>query len=170
MQKKNNFFLDTKIKEDIIDTFELVKELVRKSNGYSRAGLMLGLQELGATLNGFIGAYYPVSSNIIVMNKTPIRRIYETKPMLIKPYSTHILLHEYIHSLGYINEKIVRQKTYEISKENFGDKHIITKLSKNIEEFFPYLVYPISGWMPTSNSPIELIKGFDKSSFNGYIA
>lgn len=170
MQEKNNIDLDSKIKEEIIDTFELVKEIVRKSDGHSRAGLMLGLQELGATLNGFIGAYFPISSNIIIMNKTPIRRIIETKPLLIKPYSTHILLHEYIHSLGYFDEKIVRQKTYEISKQNFGGKNIITKLSNNIEEFFPYLVYPILGWIPTSNSPIELLKGFDKSSVNGYIA
>ena len=44
------------IKHDLIETFEKVKDVVKKSEGRSRAGLMLGLQELGATLNGFIGA------------------------------------------------------------------------------------------------------------------
>jgi hypothetical protein len=157
-------------KDDLIDSFELVKEVVRKSYGRSRAGLMLGLQELGATLNGFIGAYYPLTSNIIVMNKTPIRRINETNPNLLKPYSTHILLHEYIHSLGFIDENDVRQKTYEISKEHFGKKHLITEFSTKMERFFPYLVYPVQGWMPNTNAPIELIKGFDKSNINNYIA
>jgi hypothetical protein len=159
-----------KLRENLIDTFELVKEMVRKNDGRSRAGLMLGLQELGATLNGFIGAYYPISSNIIVMNKTPIRRINETNPSLFKPYSTHVLLHEYIHSLGDLDESNVRQKTYDISRKYFGEKHVITELSKNIEKFFPYLVYPIQGWIPPSSTPIELIKGFDKSNINRYIA
>jgi len=160
----------SKIKEDLIDTFELVKEMVRKSEGRSRAGLMLGLQELGATLNGFIGAYYPISSNIIVMNRTPLRRINETNPSLIRPYSTHVLLHEYIHSLGDFDESSVRQKTYDISKNYFGEKHVVTEISKNIEKFFPYLVYPLRGWIPPTNTIIELIKGFDKSNVNNYIA
>ena len=170
MKVDNNSNKDLISKDELIDSFELVKEIVRKSYGRSRAGLMLGLQELGATLKGFVGAYYPLTSNIIVMNKTPIRRINETNPKLLKPYSTHILLHEYIHSLGYIDENVVRRKTYEISKEHFGEKHLITEFSTNMERFFPYLVYPIHGWMPQTDAPIELIKGFDKSSINNYIA
>ncbi|UCD14621.1 MAG: hypothetical protein JSW60_04160 [Thermoplasmatales archaeon] len=170
MKENINTNIDDDVKDDLIDAFELVKKLVRKSEGRSRAGLMLGLQELGASLNGFIGAYYPVSSNIIVMNKTPIRRINETYPKLIKPYSTHILLHEYIHSLGIIDETITRQKTYEISREHFGEEHLVTKFSRNMEQFFPFLVYPFYGWFPQSEVPIELIKGFDKSSINNYIA
>ena len=65
---------DLEVEQNLIDIFENVKDAVRKSEGRSRAGLMLGIQELGSTLNGFIGAYYPVASNIIVINKTPLRR------------------------------------------------------------------------------------------------
>lgn len=140
--------MDEKVRNQLIDTFEEVKEVVRQKEKRTRAGLMLGLQELGSTLNVFIGAYYPVSSNIIVMNKTPLRRIIETNPQLIKPYGFHILLHEYIHSLGFLDEEITRLKTYEISKKHFGEKHIITQLSTNIKKFFPNLVYPIHGWIP----------------------
>ena len=165
-----NSYQKNKINQGFIETFEEVKKIVKKSEGRSRAGLMLGLQELGSTLNGFIGAYHPVASNIIVINKTPIRRIIETKPQLIKPYGFHILLHEYIHSLGYIDETITRQKTYEISKKQFGENHVITKLCTNIEKFFPNLVYPISGWIPSNNiPPIEIIKGFDISNTSNYI-
>ena len=108
----DNAFSENEIKQEFIEIFEEVKQVVKKSEGRSRAGLMLGLQELGSPLNGFIGAYYPVASNIIVVNKTPIRRIIETKPELIKPYGFHILLHEYIHSLGFLDETITRHKTY----------------------------------------------------------
>jgi len=162
--------MDEKVRNQLIDTFEEVKEVVRQKEKRTRAGLMLGLQELGATLNVFIGAYYPVSSNIIVMNKTPLRRIIETNPQLIKPYGFHILLHEYIHSLGFLDEEITRLKTYEISKKHFGEEHIITQLSTNIKKFFPNLVYPIHGWIPPKNMPpIEIVQGFDKSNTENYI-
>jgi len=162
--------MDEKVRNQLIDTFEEVKEVVRQKEKRTRAGLMLGLQELGATPNVFIGAYYPVSSNIIVMNKTPLRRIIETNPQLIKPYVFHILLHEYIHSLGFLDEEITRLKTYEISKKHFGEEHIITQLSTNIKKFFPNLVYPIHGWIPLKNiPPIEIVQGFDKSSTENYI-
>ena len=159
------------VKDQLINTFEEVKDAVRKSEKRSRAGLMLGLQELGSTLNGFIGAYFPISSNIIIINKTPLRRIIETNPNLIKPYGFHLLLHEYIHSLGFLDEQITRQKTYEISRQHFGDKHIITQLSTNINKFFPNLVYPINGWIPPKNIPlIEIIQGFDKTNTENYIS
>ena len=157
-------------KKDLIETFEEVKEVVKKQEGRSRAGLMLGLQEIGASLDGFIGAYFPVSSNIIVINKTPIRRITETDPNLLKPYSFHILLHEYIHSLGFLDEALTQRKTYEISRKHFGEKHIITQLSIDMKKFFPNLVYPIQGWIPSQNTPpIEIVQGFDYSNTNNYI-
>jgi len=161
---------DKIVKKDLINTFESVKEVVRKIEGRSRAGLMLGLQELGAYMNGFVGAYYPVESNIIVMNKTILRRINETNPELLKPYSFHILLHEYIHSLGVVDEYAAKQKTYEISRKYFGEDHLVTEFSKDMRKFLPYLVYPIYGWMPEKQTPIELVKGFDRSSTRGYIA
>jgi hypothetical protein len=158
------------VKDQLIDTFEEVKEIVRQSEKRSRAGLMLGLQELGSSIDGFIGAYFPISSNIIVINKTPLQRIMDTNPTLIKPYGFHVLLHEYIHSLGFLNEYITRQKTYEICKKHFGNEHPTTQLSLNIEKFFPNLVYPVHGWMPPKNiPPIEIIQGFDKSNTENYI-
>ena len=161
---------DLEVEQNLIDIFENVKDAVRKSEGRSRAGLMLGIQELGSTLNGFIGAYYPVASNIIVINKTPLRRIIETNPQLLKPYGFHVLLHEYIHALGFLDEELAKRKTYEISKENFGEDHIITKLSKDMKQFFPNLTYPIQGWLPSnSTTKIKLVKGFDWSNTNNYI-
>ena len=154
----------------LIETFEEVKNVVQKTESRSRSGLMLGLQEIGASLDGFIGAYYPIASNIIIVNKTPLRRILETDKSLLKPYIFHVLLHEYIHSLGYLNEGTTEKKTYEISRKQFGEHHIITELSTNIRKFFPKLVYPLHGWIPQiEEQRIELVKGFDFSSTNPYI-
>ena len=160
----------SKVEQSLIDTFELVKDAVRRNEGRSRAGLMLGLQELGASQNGFIGAYYQVASNIIVLNTTPIRRIIETNPKLLEPYGFHVLLHEYIHSLGFLDEVVAEEKTYEITKKYFGERHIATALSADINKFLPNLIYPAQGWFPTQDSPeIKLVKGFDRSSIENYI-
>ena len=158
------------VEQSLIENFELVKEAVRKSEGRSRAGLMLGFQELGSSMSGFIGAYYQIASNIIIVNSTPIRRIIETNPQLLNPYGFHVLLHEYIHSLGFLDESITEKKTYKITKEFFGKDHIATKLSENIKDYFPSLVYPIQGWVPQEGeSIIRLVQGFDCSNTNNYI-
>jgi hypothetical protein len=163
-------FNENKVERALIEIFEVVKKAVKKTEGRSRAGLMLGLQELGSTAGGFIGAYYPVSSNIIVINKTPIRRIIETNPDLLKPYGFHVLLHEYIHSLGFLDEHVTEKKTFDITRNYFGDKHLATKFSMNIRDFFPNLVYPIHGWMPSNKNPfIKIVQGFDWSTTNNYI-
>lgn len=165
-----NNTITKEVKNQFIHTFEEVKDIVRKKEKRSRAGLMLGLQELGSSLNGFIGAYFPVSSNIIVINKTPLRRLIDTDPELIEPYGFHLLLHEYIHSLGFLDEQITRQKTYEITRIHYGDQHVATQLCTNMKKFFPNLVYPVYGWIPQNNIPsIEIIQGFDKSNTENYI-
>ena len=155
---------------DLTNIFESVKDTVRKHERRERAGLMLGLQELGASLSGFVGAYYPVYSNIIVVNKTVLRRILETDKSLFEPYAFHILLHEYIHSLGLFDEEETRRKAYEISRKRFGEDHLATEFARNMEQFMPNLVYPIYGWAPQTEAPVELVKGFDRGSTQGYIA
>lgn len=101
--------------KDLPDIFELVKTVVRKTTGKERPGLMLGLANLGGGPQGFVGAFYPIATNIIVMNSLPLKRIKETDPALYKPYVFHILLHEYLHTLGIIDEAAARQKAYDIS-------------------------------------------------------
>jgi hypothetical protein len=157
------------LKKGFVDIFEEVKEVVRKNEGASRAGLMLGLQDLGASYGGFVGAYYPVESNIIVVNTAPLEGIAENDPGLLKPYIFHVLLHEYLHALGILDENATRRKTYEISRRQFGERHIITELSRDMEKYVSHLVYPAYGWPPEGASGVELVKGFDRSSTQGYI-
>jgi len=155
--------------KDIPDIFELVKQAVRKTTGKERSGLMLGLSNLGGGPDGFVGAYYPVATNIIVMNTMPLDRIRQTDPSLYKPYIFHILLHEYIHTLGVIDEGATRQKASEISAQVLGPGHPATELAKDMSKFLPKLVYPEYGWKPETEPALQLVKGFDRSSTDLYI-
>lgn len=144
------------------DIFEIVKDAVRITLHKSRAGLELGLAELGNVPEGFLGAYYPVGSNMIVMNQTPLRRIQETNPELLKPYIFTTLLHEYIHTLGYLSEKETRDVTAEVSCKTFGESSIVCQMATDINKFFPNLVYPQGS--PAILTRVEIVKDFDKSS------
>ncbi len=153
--------------EGIAGIFEVVKEVVLETLGKERGGLMLGLADLGITNEGYIGAYYPVDSNVIVMNKAPLRRVERYRPEMLKPYVFHILLHEYIHALGMLDERHTRQLAYAISAEIFGEEHMVTRLARNITAVLPEIMYPGSDFsMPDMG--IELVEGFDYSSW-GYI-
>jgi len=155
--------------KDLPDIFEIVKTAVRKSTGLERPGLMLGLANLGGGPEGLIGAFYPIATNIIVMNTLPLKRIKETDPALYKPYVFHILLHEYLHTLGIIDEAATRKKAYEISTEIFGKEHVVTQLAADLSRFILKLVYPVYGWQPPEEYQLELVKGFDRSSTSSYI-
>jgi hypothetical protein len=41
-----------------------------------------------------------------------------------------LLLHEYLHALGFVRESKVRRLVYEVSKESFGEDHVVSKLAK----------------------------------------
>lgn len=145
------------------DIFEVVKATVERSTGMSRGGIMLGLANLGNHPNGFFGAFYPVGSNIIVMNEIPLLRIKETDPTLWKPYVFHVQLHEYLHSLGFLSERVVRQRVLTITKGVFGEEHPATLLAANTERFIPHLTYPNASWQP-KDLKIKLVEDFDRSS------
>lgn len=76
------------------------------------------------------------------------------KPELMKPYVFVVLLHEYIHSLGYLDENSVRQLTHKITKQIF-DGSIATEMASDMRKFFPFLLYP--GGHP-ANEEIHVIE------------
>lgn len=152
----------------LADIFEVVKAIVLKSMKKSRGGLMLGMADLGNHPKGFLGGFFTVGSNVIVLNKNPLQRITETRPELYKPYAFHVLLHEYIHSLGFLDERMVNSKVYEITKEAFGEEHLATQIAASTESFIQHLVYPDTAWKPDDDR-MELEKDFDRSSVS-YIA
>ena len=150
------------------DIFELVKSLVLKSMGKSRGGLMLGLANLGNNPQTFLGGFFATGSNVIVLNRIPLQRIKETRPEIFKPYVFHVLLHEYIHSLGFLDEAEVRSRVLALSREALGEKHLATMMAEDYGGFISYLAYPDVAWRG-EDKKMELVEGFDRSSAS-YIA
>jgi hypothetical protein len=166
---KTDFARKLENAKDIPEIFELVKKAVRQVTGMERSGLMLGLSNLGGGLAGFVGAFYPVATNIIVMNTLPLRRVKETAAHLYKPYVFHILMHEYLHTLGIMDETLVRIRAREITEQTLGPDHPATEIARDLTKFMPNLVYPVYGWNPPENPSLELVEGFDRSSTDPYI-
>ncbi len=90
-----------------------MKKAVKKTLGLHRVGLMLLLGNL--PLN--VGAFHPMGTNEIVLN----RRLMKSKTgMSERSHLFTILLHEYLHTLGFEDEEHVRRLTYKVCIENFG--------------------------------------------------
>lgn len=152
--------------DDLADIFELVKRVVRRYLNCHRAGLMLGLVNLGMKRGYFIGAFHPVGSNIIVMNKAPLKIASKTtEKKVYNAYCFLLLLHEYLHSLGYIDEKEVQELTEEICQQAFGNNHPAAVMARSgVEEYFPRVAhFPLEN-EPPSDVFIELVRNFEKSS------
>ena len=160
------------LKKQMPEIFETVREDVKKITGRHRAGLSLGLAEMGMTPRGFIGGMHFPPGTDIVMNKTPLKLILETQPSdVVWAYTYHILLHEYIHSLGVWDEQQCRAITLRISEEIFEEAdHPVMVLAKNgIGTYFPNLQII---YRPPEQRPdgivIEYIHGFDRESYSYY--
>ncbi|MFW9950831.1 MAG: hypothetical protein ACFFKA_11995, partial [Candidatus Thorarchaeota archaeon] len=130
------------LKKQLPEIFTQVKKDVKKTLNRHRAGLSLGLVEMGMFQGGFIGGMHFAPGTDIVMNKSPLKIILSSQPYeVIWAYAYHILLHEYIHSLGILNERQCRELTLKVSKEIFdeADHPAIILAEKGIGFFIPNL-------------------------------
>ncbi|MBN2155344.1 MAG: hypothetical protein JW776_04830 [Candidatus Lokiarchaeota archaeon] len=150
--------------KNLSDIFEIVKKAVYEIKKGRRSGIMLGLADLGAGRHQWIGGYHVISSNGIIMNSRPIEYIKQHNPSLLKPYEFVILLHEYIHSLGIVDEGKCREMTYEICIKSFGIDHLVTKMGRDMAQFLPYIQTASYGWEPSTDPAIYYVRGFDRSS------
>lgn len=119
--------------------FQLVIDVTNFFLGKSRHGALLGLVELGYDRGSFVGGFHKVGTNEIYLNKSALRIMQEeSTPEKYKAYLFHLLLHEYIHWLGY-EEKPTRQLTHAISLELFDTRHPVGKLVvMGLNALFPY--------------------------------
>ena len=154
----------------LADVFELVKQSVKKSMNRHRSGLMLGLADLGMNQGYFVGAFHLLGSNLIVMNRVPLKTsLRNTDRRVFNAYCFHLLLHEYLHSLGYIDEEEVRELTQEVCKLALGNTHPATEMAqRGIDFYFPKVTYFTQEFSLPTDIQIELVKDFDRSSA-GYI-
>ena len=73
-----------------------------------------------------VGAFHPIGTNDIVLNR---RLLGKTTSLKEKSNVFAILVHEYLHSLGFTDERKVRRLTHKVCQENFGKTHPVIQAS-----------------------------------------
>lgn len=109
-----------------------------------------------------IGAFHVFGTNGIVLNKK-ILNIVLKESKSNKEFNSFIfslLLHEYLHSLGYINERQVRNLTYRIVKEKFEDENALEMLLKVPKLFLK--TSRLEEELSTLESEMEIVPNFEK--------
>ncbi|MEX2684517.1 MAG: hypothetical protein Q6373_023305 [Candidatus Sigynarchaeota archaeon] len=160
------------LKKKIPDMFERIKRDVQKVLKQRRAGLNLGFVDMGMSPQGFIGGMFFSGGTMILMNTRALQVLLEeTKnhdiPEIAEYYVYHVLMHEYIHSLGYLDEHECREVTAYITHELYPHDHPIAIMAdRGIGVYFPRFVYAPENFAfkPPHDTSIELVKGFDRSS------
>jgi len=146
--------------ENYDEIFELVKRVVEEQLGEHRAGLSLVLTKMPGT----VGAFHPIGANIIVVNKSLINGMHEVtkNPKEINAFVFMVLMHEYLHSLGYLDEGEVRKVAQRICRNALGSDHPTVKLANaNWMEIYPQLQSLAE--QPFSKD-FEVVRKFDSSS------
>lgn len=145
--------------KDYGDVFTVVKKAVKQSIGRERVGLMLYLGNLPL----HVGALHGVGTNGIVLNKRLLEHVSVSSTTELNSYIFMLLLHEYLHSLGYMSERQVRRLVYEISEEAFGEDHPATQFA--LDPRAPRL--PRSKIQPMEEDPeLEIVRDFERSNLS----
>jgi len=140
--------------------WKVVKETVKAVLGKYRVGMMLFLDDLPLQL----GAYHPVGTNNIVLNKRLVEIVEATtkSKLDVNAFVYSLLTHEYLHALGYLSENEVRSLVQRIASESFGKDHVATTLAQTS----PWTLItrlPLDG-VAEQKGTMEIVKDFERSS------
>jgi len=141
------------------EVWEVVKDTVKFTLHKHRRGMMLFLDDLPIQL----GAYHPLGTNNIVLNRTLVQIVEGAikSKRVVNALIYNLLLHEYLHALGQFSEVKVRRMVYEIARRCFGETHIATLIARK------------SPWIVLKGIPLrtidvpkrvmEIVKDFEKT-------
>ena len=141
------------------EVWNIVKDSVKTALGKRRDSMMLFLDDLPLQL----GAYYPVGTNNIVLNRTLVEIVEASlsdKPT-VNALVYNLLLHEYLHALGEMSETGVRQQVVEVARKCFGEAHIATVVARKS----PWVLLKDIPLGPL-NAPkrvMEIVRDFEKT-------
>ena len=110
------------------EVWTIVQQTAEYALGKRRNSMMLFLDDLPLQL----GAYYPVGTNNIVLNRSLVDVVeasFTDKPT-VNALVYNLLLHEYLHALGDMSEVGVRRDVVVVAKKSFGEQHIATELAR----------------------------------------
>jgi hypothetical protein len=145
--------------KDFNEVFEFVKYSVNSVFEMKRAGLSLMLHRMPVR----VGAYHVLGSNVIAINSILLEQVekYSSSNDEYNSYVFTVLLHEYLHSFGILDENKVRQMSVELCEKFFGEERMVTVIAEDPLKIFPQLG---SVRYDKFESRYELIKNFDKSN------
>jgi hypothetical protein len=141
------------------EVWQTVKDTVEFSLGKRRGSMMLFLEDLPLQL----GAYHPVGTNNIVLNRTLVEIVEASMSAkrVVNALVYNLLLHEYLHALGEMSETKVRQGVVEVARACFGDEHIATAIARKT----PWALLQ-NVPLQTINAPkrvTQIVKDFEKA-------
>ena len=148
--------------EGYTDVWAIVKDSVKTSLGKHRVGMMLFLDDLPLRL----GAYHPVGTNNIVLNRRLVEIVEANTDSKLKvnAFVYSLLLHEYLHAIGYLSEDEVRHLVHRVSLECFGKNHVATELARNSP--WALLAGIKLGEAISPKAPMKVVKDFDGPNFD----
>jgi hypothetical protein len=145
--------------KDFNEVFEFVKYSVNSVYEMKRAGLSLMLHRMPTR----VGAYHVLGSNVIAINSILLDLVKEHSASNVEynSYLFTVLLHEYLHSFGILDENTVRNMSLKLCEKFFGENRIVTVIAED-----PLKIFPQIGLVRYDKyeSKFELIKNFDNSN------
>jgi hypothetical protein len=145
--------------ESYAEVWQIVKETVEFSLGKRRGSMLLFLDDLPLQL----GAYHPVGTNNIVLNRTLVEVVEASmsSKRVVNALVYNLLLHEYLHALGELSETAVRRSVVKVALACFGEEHIATVIARK------------TPWVLLQNIPLtainapkrvmQIVKDFEKA-------
>ncbi len=142
------------------EVWQTVKDTVDHTFGKRGGSMMLFLDDLPLQ----IGAYYPVGTNNIVLNRHLVEIVEATlsEKKTVNALVYNLLLHEYLHALGELSERGVQQQVMVVASKCFGEDHQATILARK------------SPWILLKDIPFEaaaapkrvmqIVRNFEKST------
>jgi hypothetical protein len=143
--------------------FRVVRRAAGAVLGRERYGLSLALADLPPQL----GAYWQVTGNFIVMNQGMVDLVRRRgSPLEFNSFVFVILTHEYLHTLGFLDESSTRKLTAQIARASFGPEHPATRMAEgDLWQMYPEFA-TIS---PGDGRRIRPVRDFDRAATERYI-
>ncbi len=135
------------------EVWKIVQETAEYTLGKRRNSMMLFLDDLPLQL----GAYYPVGTNNIVLNRALVDVVEAsvTDKPTINALVYNLLLHECD-----LSEVGVRQNVVEVAKRSFGEQHIVTVLARKS----PWVLLKDISLVPNAPKRVmEIVRDFEKT-------
>jgi hypothetical protein len=124
------------------EVWQTVKDTAEYVLSKRRGCMMLFLDDLPLQ----VGAYYPVGTNNIVLNRLLVDIVEATlsNKNVVNSLIYNLLLHEYLHALGELSEIDVRSQVVFVAQKCFGENHTVTIFARK------------SPWVLPKDIPLEV--------------